>query len=303
MTNRHSSRAPRVLYLAFYLPPSRASGVFRARATANHLAAQGWDVTAFAAPLDFLYSVIGTVDEQLAETLDPRVTIERPKQKLFAWERDIRQFSAFRRNYPLLARKLYEVGQRLVFPEHYASWGRSAVRLALRRHLRERFDVVLATGNPFASLAAAWTFHRLTGVPYVVDYRDSWTLNLFTDAPAYEPGHPAWGWERRILRDASGAVFVNNALRSWHASRYPRRRSTPGRVASSPVIVAILRCPRSARCATAAAAPTGLSEVTYVVDGPSRATSTPTVGNSERATRPSSGSSGSTPMITTPSTL
>ena len=30
---------PRILYLSFYFPPSRASGVFRARATANHLAA------------------------------------------------------------------------------------------------------------------------------------------------------------------------------------------------------------------------------------------------------------------------
>jgi len=29
------TRRPRILYLSFYFPPSRASGVYRARATAN----------------------------------------------------------------------------------------------------------------------------------------------------------------------------------------------------------------------------------------------------------------------------
>ncbi|MCP9967991.1 hypothetical protein [Actinomadura madurae] len=41
---------PRLLYLAFYFPPSRASGVYRPRATANRLTELGWDVTVFAAP-------------------------------------------------------------------------------------------------------------------------------------------------------------------------------------------------------------------------------------------------------------
>ena len=43
--------APRVLYLAFYFPPSRASGVYRAPATAHHLAAAGGGQTGVATPL------------------------------------------------------------------------------------------------------------------------------------------------------------------------------------------------------------------------------------------------------------
>ncbi|MDQ1699350.1 MAG: hypothetical protein QOG34_1213, partial [Frankiaceae bacterium] len=57
--------------------------------------------------------------------------------------------------------------------------------------------------------------------PYVIDYRDSWTLNLYEDAPAYPDGHPAWDWERRVLDDASRATFVNEPLREWHMHRYP----------------------------------------------------------------------------------
>ena len=211
-----------MLYLSFFFPPSRASGVYRGRATANHLVARGWDVTVFAAPLRFLYGAIGSVDEELLSTVDRRVRVVRPGLSQFIWEHDLRQFSRFRGSLPVLARKVHAWGQAHLFPEPYGSWGLSAVARAVRLHARCRFDVVLATGNPFASFAAAWLFHRLTGVPYVVDYRDSWTLNLFTDAPAFPDDHPAWRWERRVLSAASGVVFVNEALRGWHAQRYPR---------------------------------------------------------------------------------
>jgi glycosyltransferase involved in cell wall biosynthesis len=97
----------------------------------------------------------------------------------------------------------------------------AAVAKALKMHAKERFDVIVATGNPFAAFAAAWMISRLTGVPYVVDYRDAWTLDLFADKPAYPDGHSVWSWERRVLARASGIVFVNDALRRWHAERYP----------------------------------------------------------------------------------
>jgi glycosyltransferase involved in cell wall biosynthesis len=81
--------------------------------------------------------------------------------------------------------------------------------------------MVVATGNPFASFAAAWWLHRLTGLPYALDYRDSWTFNQFTEQPKYPDDHPAWGWQRRVLAEASLSVFVNEGLRQWHAERYP----------------------------------------------------------------------------------
>jgi glycosyltransferase involved in cell wall biosynthesis len=108
-----------------------------------------------------------------------------------------------------------------VFPEVYSPWIPRVVRRIVQLHRRAPVDVVLATGNPFSAFAAAWAAHRLTRIPYVVDYRDSWTLDLFKDAPAYPPEHPAWRWEQRILGRAARAVFVNDPLREWHAARYP----------------------------------------------------------------------------------
>jgi glycosyltransferase involved in cell wall biosynthesis len=210
-----------VLYLSFYFPPSRASGVYRARATANHLAADGWDVTVFAAPLRFLHEAVGSVDEKLAETVDPRVHVERPWLSHFMWATNIREFSWFRRQFPTTALALYKSTLK-IFPEHYHSWALASVRKALQMHRAKPFDVVVATGNPFAAFAGAWLINKLTGVPFVVDYRDAWTLDLFEDKPAYPKGHIVWRWEKRVLDKASIAVFVNNALRQWHADKYPQ---------------------------------------------------------------------------------
>ncbi|MCQ0022704.1 glycosyltransferase [Streptomyces somaliensis DSM 40738] len=220
MKNR-SERRPRVLYLAFYFPPSRASGVYRARATANHLVEKGWDVTVCAAPLDFLYNVIGSVDEELSKTVDPRIRVERPSLNQYTWQQDLRDYSWLRRSFPLMAKRVYQFSQTKLFPERYSSWAWASVTRALKLHAKQRFDVVVATGNPFASFGAAWLFNKLTGVPYVMDYRDSWTLDLFHDEPAFPEGHIAWAWEKRMLGKASAAVFVNEALRGWHAERYP----------------------------------------------------------------------------------
>ncbi len=214
-------RRPRLLYLAFYFPPSRASGVYRTRATANHFADAGWDVTVFAAPLPFLYDVVGSVDEKLLETVDPRITVERPELNLYRWEHELREMNWFRGTLPTVAKRFFEWREAKQFPEQYVSWARSSIARAVKLHRREKFDAVLATGNPFAAFAAAWAIRRLTGVPYVIDYRDSWTLDLFSDGPAFPKGHPAWKWERRVIGKSAATVFVNNALREWHAERYP----------------------------------------------------------------------------------
>ncbi|MCC3762794.1 glycosyltransferase [Glycomyces sp. TRM65418] len=211
----------RLLYLAFFFPPSRSSGVFRARATANHFAEQGWDVTVFKAPDEFFERVTGSVDPELTATVDPRIELVAPPVSHFQWETDLRRFGRFRGNFPFLAKRLHRWQQRRIFPDKYVSWGASSLREALRRHRERPFDLVVATGNPFAAFGAAWAFGKLTGRPYVVDYRDSWTLDQFANAPFFPPEHPAWKWERRVLRSAAASLHVNANMLEWHAERYP----------------------------------------------------------------------------------
>ncbi|GGQ28364.1 glycosyltransferase involved in cell wall biosynthesis [Actinomadura coerulea] len=285
-------RRPRLLYLAFYFPPSRASGVYRARATANRLVQQGFDVTVFTAPLPFLYDTIGSVDEKLGETVDPSITVVRPKLNQYSWQTELQDYSGFRGRFPHLAQSMYEWGQEHRFPERYGSWARACVRKALRMHARRRFDVVLATGNPFASFGAAWRLHQLARIPYILDYRDSWTLDLFSEEPAFADGDPAWKWESRVLGSASGIVFVNEALRTWHAERYPGQADRMFVVPNgwdADTFPAVAEPPPSAAAPAGGLAPrfayvgtlTGKQPIEQMVEGFRRAREHPDMANAE----------------------
>jgi glycosyltransferase involved in cell wall biosynthesis len=222
-TNLRQSPRPRIVYVAFYFPPTRASGVYRSRATANHLAAAGWDVTVLTPQREFFTDYIHSVDPSLEATVRGDVRVDRVRFPGRAFEPDVRRFSWLRANLPTVSKSLNVKLENAVFPETYSPWIPRVVRRIRELHQQAPVDLVLATGNPFSAFAAAWAANRLTGIPYVVDYRDSWTLDLFKDAPAYPDGHPAWRWERRILRRASQIVFVNDPLLQWHAERYPEQ--------------------------------------------------------------------------------
>jgi glycosyltransferase involved in cell wall biosynthesis len=222
LLNEPVGRSPRVLYLSFYFPPSRASGVFRARATANHLAEAGWEVTVHTAPREFFEHYLdGAADPALEATVDPRVRIVRPAMNMFPFEQDVRRFSFLRRNFPSLTAEMYARLQQRVFQEAYLGWIPGVLRAAVAQHLRQRFDLVVATGNPFVSFAAARQLGRLLRVPYVVDYRDAWTFNQFTEEVRFPAGGLTMRWENKVLRDAAEIVFVNDGMRQWHRERYP----------------------------------------------------------------------------------
>lgn len=196
--------------------------MFRARATANHFAEAGWDVTVLSAPREFFTHYLGgAADETLEATVDPRMRIERPSMDMRHWETDLRKFGRLRANFPMLSDRLYKAVQDRIFPEPYLGWIPGVIRTAVNLHWRRRFDLVLATGNPFVSFAAARTLGRLFRTPYVVDYRDAWTMNQFTEKLSVPEGGRAMRWEAKVLRDAAEIVFVNDGMRRWHAERYP----------------------------------------------------------------------------------
>src|SRR5438045_6402027 len=94
-TPRQSSR-PRIVYVAFYFPPTRASGVYRSRATANHLAAAGWDVTVLTPQREFFTHYINSFDPSLEATVRAEVHVDRVRFPARAFEPDIRRYSWLR---------------------------------------------------------------------------------------------------------------------------------------------------------------------------------------------------------------
>lgn len=211
-------RRPRLLMIAAFFPPSRSSGVFRPLAMANHFAEQGWQVTVATLPEEFVDQVSPPRDDSLLAAVHPQVRILRIPMPTAHLERDMRRLTGLRANFPTVYNATLPW---YCYLDRYTPWLPRLLATVTRDQLVRRHDLVLATGNPWTSFAAAAALHAATGVRYTLDYRDSWTLDQFTGEPAFPPEHHAHVWERRLLRRASAVSFVNAPMRDWYTRRHP----------------------------------------------------------------------------------
>jgi len=213
--------AAHLLYLAWGFPPSRAGGVYRALATVNAFAAAGWDVTVVTATRETFERYTGA-DASLEEQVDDRVVVRRIPFDWPAQDTDVRRYGALRVALPPVWARLRRLADELPFPEpSYGPWRRPLAAAARAVHDEHRVDLTLATANPHVTFAAAHDLFRSAGVPYVMDYRDAWTLDVFSGRTTTRARSRVSRWQSRLLADAREVWFVNRPLRDWHAARFP----------------------------------------------------------------------------------
>lgn len=211
---------PHLLYVAFAFPPSTASSVYRSTAVANTFINDGWDVTVITVDPQ-VWSQISGVDEKLAESIDPRIRIvavddggaEEPAKG------DLRQYSRFRIEAPYLWKEVLRRRSRRTFPEDFHGlWLGPASEAVRSIHAAKPVDLVMASASPYVAFGVA---RVLEGVPCVMDYRDAWAFNTFSEASKYSPESKRGQFEGGFLREATQVWFVNDRIRNEYASRYP----------------------------------------------------------------------------------
>ena len=214
-------RPPHVLYVAWGFPPSRTGGVHRALATVNAFAADGWRVTVLTVPRQVFHHVTGA-DDALEALVDPRAQVLRIPFEWPARSSDLRSWPARRVLFPRLWATVRKRLDLRAFPEvGYGPWRHELEAAARRVHAEHPVDLVVATTNPEVSVTAAVRLHHDAGVPYVVDYRDAWTLHTYSGARRHAADSPVGVWEARSLAGAAEIWLVNEPLRRWHAAAYP----------------------------------------------------------------------------------
>jgi len=213
-----------VLYVAWGFPPSRGAGMYRALATANAFAAEGWDVTVLTATRDTFERLTGS-DPAAEAAVDPAVRVERIPFDPDRGEEDLARWSRSRVLSPLLWNYLRWLRSSAAFPEGgYGHWRAPLIDAAERIHAERPVDLVVGTANPNVDFAPGEHLHRAHGVPYVMDYRDGWSLDVYTGQRSMSRRSRAGRIESRMLRHVVEAWFVNEPIRAWHAREHPSSR-------------------------------------------------------------------------------
>ncbi len=195
--------------------------MYRALATVNAFALAGWSVSVLTIDRDDLDRYTG-IDPSLENRIEEGVRVVRLP---FSWpqrDTDIRRYSRLRAFAPGVWRRLDRRRDMAAFPEPtYGRWRPTLERAALRVHREDPVDLVIASANPNVDFMAARTLHHRHHVPYVMDYRDAWLLDVFSGGMAYPENGRAARLERMLVQHAREVWFVNEPIRDWHQARYP----------------------------------------------------------------------------------
>jgi glycosyltransferase involved in cell wall biosynthesis len=189
-----------LLIIAFHYPPqSGSSGVLRTLKFSRYLPESGWLPTVLTAhPRAY-----EKTDFRQLQEIPPEVAVLR------AFALDTKRHLACRGRYLSL----------MALPDRWISWALAAVPLALRQIRRKQIDVLYTTYPIATAVLIGLILHRITSLPWVIDFRDSMTENDYPRDPAVRR---TYEWiERRSVRHASALVFTAESTRSMYLARYP----------------------------------------------------------------------------------
>lgn len=194
-----------VLIIAYHFPPAAlSSGHLRTLALTRYLPQFGWEPTVLSAH-PRAYS---RRDSRMLSDVPDSVPVTR------AFALDARQHLGIRGSYPLF----------LALPDRWISWWLGAVTAGMRLIRKDRPQLIWSTYPIPTAHLIAYTLHRLTGTPWVADFRDP-IGNSDLESSRLTARSRQWV-ERRTVACAARSVFTTRGAMADYAERYPRRKET-----------------------------------------------------------------------------
>ncbi|PJN34371.1 glycosyl transferase [Streptomyces sp. CB02613] len=210
-----------MIYFAIGFPPAAKSCAYRMRETANQFINVGWDVTVVTIAQDS-WELDSGIDLTLLEQVDSRVKVVELPLSREDLETDIRRFDEARALSP--AKWVTELRKRQAktFPEaSFGEWREVLEQAALDIHREHPADLLLASCVPYVNLAAAWKLWEEARVPYAVDFRDGWSIDVIDGTEAFSRDSELGRWEQKILDHAVSLWVVNDPIAEHYRARYP----------------------------------------------------------------------------------
>ncbi len=192
--------------IAFHYPPCRgSSGLQRTLSFSRCLPREGWSPVVLTAKPS-VYSQTG--DDQLGD-----IPVTVPVERAFAL--DTRKHLGTKGRY----------FKWMALPDFWVSWFFWAVPLGLHLVRKHKPEIIWSTYPIATAHLIALTLHRLTGIPWVADFRDPMT-EFDSRTKQQFPKDPAvWRarrWiERLCVKYSSRLVFVTPGAYRMYVERYP----------------------------------------------------------------------------------
>jgi len=191
-----------VLLIAFHYPPvGSSSGVHRTLKFSQYLPTFGWQPTVL------------TVNERAYELVSHAQLKYIPSnivvQRAFAL--DVAKHLAIRGKY---------IGWMSSFPDRWSSWLFAGVVSGLRLIRKNKINIIYSTYPIATAHLIGFVLHKITGLPWVCDFRDSMTEEGYPTDPRKRA---IYRWiEKRAVHQSALCIFTAPSAVKMYRERYPK---------------------------------------------------------------------------------
>ena len=193
----------KVLVIAYHYPPLGGGGVFRTLKFTKYLPQFGFQ------------PYVLTVKNPMYVTKDPTLLKEIPQE--------VKVFRAFSFEHRALrAPRLLNIDLKWFYmPDVNIGWLPFAVHAGVKIIKKENIDIIYATSPIWTSLLIGFLLKKKTKKPLVIDFRDPWTDNPFTEYPTKLHKNIENKMEEKILTHADYVILVSDSMKNSLIKKYP----------------------------------------------------------------------------------
>ncbi len=193
----------RVLIVAYHFPPQAgSSGLLRSLKFCRYLPEFGWLPTVL------------TIAPRAYEQTDPSQMAEVP-----AFVNVVRAFGLDSQRHLSLGGRYLRAS---ALPDRWVTWLAGAIPAGLNSIRKNKIDIIFTTYPIATAVLIGYFLHVLSGIPWIVDFRDSMTEEGY---PVDRLTRSIYQWiERNAIRHGSQFIFTAPAAIRMYLRRYPRLR-------------------------------------------------------------------------------
>jgi hypothetical protein len=211
-----------LLIISYYFPPMGGGGIQRISKLLKFWDYAEYKVSVLTVKSSFFYAE----DTSIQVDIPAPVSIYRtetcdPFRLLFFVNRLLGRSGTGSRKYPRESGAfLRKISGFLFLPDSRILWLPFALRFIRKIHRKNCVDVILATVPPFTTGIIAYFSKRIYSIPFVVDFRDSWTDNPYLPHVSRIHNFLQNLLEKLIINNANGITFVNPNLKKFYLRKY-----------------------------------------------------------------------------------
>lgn len=242
MTLRGNSRHSHVLVVAYAFPPAAPIGTMRPLRVVRRLDLDGWSSTVLMASPDTYRSGMPMDSALLARVPAGVEIVQAP-----VWRPIDALGRLFSSRVPAQAAKLPPAvetpevptvrGSRIAglrrflkdvtsIPDAEIGWVVPAIVRGLRAIRRVRPRVIYSTAPPWTGQLVAYALARISGLPWVADFRDPWARAPWRESMSPLARRAAARFERAVIARADAVMFSTNTNRDEYARHYGAEAAT-----------------------------------------------------------------------------